>query len=168
MLFGPGPRGPEAILTVRAHTLRSHPGEVAFPGGGAEPGDADEVQTALREAAEEIGLDASEVEVMAQLPTLHIPVSGYDVTPVLAWWARPGQIDVNEPAEVAAVLRAPVDQLLDPECRFQVRYPSGYVGPAFEVDSIVIWGFTAGLLDRVLDLAGLTRTWDYTQVRAVQ
>ncbi len=167
ILFGPGSGGPEVILTVRARSLRSHPGQVSFPGGASEAGDADEVETALREAAEEIGLDPTQVAVMAQLPTLHIPVSGYDVTPVLAWWARPGHIQVTEPAEVEQVLRAPVQQLLDPERRFQVRHPSGYVGPAFEVDSIVIWGFTAGLLDRVLDLAGLTQAWDRSRIRTV-
>ena len=168
ILFGPSPGGPEVILTVRARTLRSHPGQVSFPGGGSETGDADEVETALREATEEIGLDQTQVSVLAQLPTLHIPVSGYDVTPVLAWWTRPGHIHVTEPAEVEQVLRAPVDQLLDPERRFQVRHPSGYMGPAFEVDSIVIWGFTAGLLDRVLDLAGLTQAWDRNRTRAVR
>ncbi len=167
VLFGPGARGPEVVLTVRAQSLRSHPGQVSFPGGGSEPGDVDEVQTALREAAEEVGLDAAEVVVMAQLPTLHIPVSGYDVTPVLAWWARPGHVKVTDPAEVEQVLRAPVNQLLDPERRFQVRHPTGFMGPAFEVDSIVIWGFTAGLLDRVLDLAGLTQPWDRSRVRDV-
>lgn len=167
ILFGPGQCGPEVILTVRAQTLRSHPGQVSFPGGGIEPGDTDEVATALREAAEEIGLDASEVTVMAQLPTLHIPVSGYDVTPVMAWWAQPGHVEVTDPAEVEAVLRAPVQQLLDPERRFQVRHPSGFIGPAFEVDSTLIWGFTAGLLDRVLDLAGLTQEWDRGRIREV-
>ncbi len=167
ILFGPGPVGPEAILTVRARTLRSHPGQVSFPGGGIEAGDADAAATALREAAEEIGLDPAQVDVLAELPTLHIPVSGYDVTPVLAWWARPGIVQVTDPAEVEEVLHAPVEQLLDPGRRFLVRHPSGYIGPAFEVESIVIWGFTAGLLDRVLDLAGLTREWDRSRVRAV-
>lgn len=167
ILFGPSPNGPEVILTVRARTLRSHPGQVSFPGGGIEAGDLDAAATALREAAEEIGLNPAEVDVLAQLPTLHIPVSGYDVTPVLAWWARPGTVHVTEPAEVEAVLHASVEQLLDPERRFRVRHPSGYMGAAFEVDSVVIWGFTAGLLDRVLDLAGLTREWDPARVRAV-
>ncbi len=167
ILCGPSPVGPEVILTVRARTLRSHPGQVSFPGGGMEAGDANATATALREAAEEIGLDPAQVDVLVELPTLHIPVSGYDVTPVLAWWARPGSIEVTQPAEVEHVLRAPVEQLLDPERRFRVRHPSGYTGPAFEVESIVIWGFTAGLLDRVLDLAGLTREWDRSRIRAV-
>lgn len=167
MMFGPGPAGTEIVLTERARALRSHPGQVSFPGGGCEPGDAGAWATALREAQEEIDLDPDGVSVLAELPALHIPVSGYDVTPVLAWWHRPGVIRVREPAEVGRVLRVPVTELLDPRRRFRVRHPSGYTGPAFEVGSVVVWGFTAGLLDRIFEVAGLTQSWDATVVREV-
>jgi 8-oxo-dGTP pyrophosphatase MutT (NUDIX family) len=166
MLFGTGGDGrTEVVLTERAHTMRSHPGQVSFPGGGREAGDPDLAATALREAHEEIGLQTAGVDVVAQLPALHIPVSGHDVTPVLAWWERPGEVWVRQPAEVAQVLKVPVDHLVDPGNRFQVRHPSGYVGPAFDADGLLVWGFTGGLLDRLLDLAGLTQQWDRRQVR---
>ncbi len=167
MLFGPGPRGTEVVLTERAHTMRSHPGQVSFPGGGREPGDEGASATALREAHEEIDLDPSSVRVLAELPALHIPVSGYDVTPVLAWWHRPGVIRVREPAEVQQVLRVPVSDLIDPTQRFRVRHPSGYTEPAFAVGTVVVWGFTAGLLDRIFEMADLNRPWDPGVVREV-
>ncbi len=167
IMFGPGPYGSEVVLTERAHTMRSHAGQVSFPGGGQEPGDASPSATALREAQEEIDLDPAEVRVLAELPALHLAVSGYDVTPVLAWWHQPGVIRVREPDEVKQVLRVPVAHLIDPDQRFRVRHPSGYTGPAFGVHSVVVWGFTAGLLDRILDLAGLAQPWDASVVREV-
>lgn len=166
ILLGRGDTGrTEVVLTQRAGGLRTHAGQVSFPGGGREPADADLVGTALREAGEEIGLDAAGVDVVATLPALHIPVSGYDVTPVLGWWSRPGPIWVREPHEVARVLRVPVDDLVTPANRHQVRHPSGYVGPAFTTHDVLVWGFTAGLLDKVVELAGLTEPWDHSDVR---
>jgi 8-oxo-dGTP pyrophosphatase MutT (NUDIX family) len=166
MLFGAATDGrTEVVLTERAHTMRSHPGQVSFPGGGREARDPDLAATALREAQEEIGLEPAGVEVVALLPALHIPVSGYDVTPVLAWWEQPGPVWVRQPSEVAQVLRVPVDHLVDPDRRFQVRHPSGFVGPAFDADGLLVWGFTGGLLDKVLELAGLTQEWDRDAVR---
>ncbi|MGB3187290.1 MAG: CoA pyrophosphatase [Ornithinimicrobium sp.] len=152
------------MLTRRAATMRSHAGQVSFPGGGQEPGDSDPVATALREAAEEIGLDAAGVSVLATLPTLHITISGYDVTPVLAWWHQPSQVYPRQPAEVDQVLRVRVADLINPDNRFRVRHSSGYIGPAFAVSGSTIWGFTAGVLDRLLDVVGLTRAWDPNRI----
>lgn len=166
LLFGAGADGrTEVLLTERSAQLRSHAGQVSFPGGGLEAADADLVGTALREAQEEVGLDPSGVEVVATLPALHIPVSGYDVTPVLGWWREPGPVWVRQPAEVTRVLTVPVDELLDPGNRHRVRHPSGYVGPAFSTHGVLVWGFTAGLLDKVLLLAGISREWDADDVR---
>lgn len=165
VLFGEGADGPDVLLIQRAERLSNHAGQPAFPGGGAEPGDAGPVDTALREAAEEVGVDRSGVEVIAVLPALHIPVSGYVVTPVLGWWREPSPVRVVDPVEVARVERIAIAELVDPGHRFLVRHPSGYVGPAFEVRGMLVWGFTAGLLDRVLDLAGWTQPWDRGRVR---
>lgn len=165
ILFAPGPPGDEeavrVVLTERAGSMRSHAGQAAFPGGGTDPGDADAAATALREAWEEIDLDPAGVQVLGTLPTLHIPVSGYDVTPVLGWWREPdpGSLRAKEVAEVARVMLTPVEALVDPAARFRVRHPSGFEGPAWEVDGLLVWGFTAGLLDRVLDLAGVALPW---------
>ena len=91
MLFGPDPRGGEdVVLTERAHTLRSHPGQVSFPGGRVDPDDDGSVAAALREAEEEVGLDPAGVEVLATFPDVFLTPSQHAVTPVLAWWPSPG------------------------------------------------------------------------------
>jgi len=170
MLFGEGPAGPDLVLTERAHDMRSHPGQVSFPGGSVDPGDADAAHTALREAEEEIGLDASGVEVFATLPQLWLPPSNFSVTPVLAWWRRPGAVRAVDPAEVHAVYRVPLAELLDPAHRVSVRHPSGWTGPAFligERKDLLLWGFTAGIISRLLDFLGWTRPWDSTAMRAL-
>lgn len=170
MLFGPGehvlPEDPvtgpagDVLLIERAHDMRSHPRQIAFPGGAVDPGDDGPVAAALREAAEETGLDVTGVEVLGELPALYLPPSGYVVTPVLAWWRVPSPVRVVDPREVASVHRVPLRDLLDPANRMQVTHPSGYVGAAFRVSGLLVWGFTAGLLDRLLRLAGWERPWD--------
>ena len=91
MLFGEGPDGPDLLLTERATRMRSHPGQVSFPGGSVDPGET-AAQAALREAEEETGLDPSGVEVFAELPPLWLPPSNFAVTPVLAWWREPSAV----------------------------------------------------------------------------
>lgn len=165
VLFGEGPVGPDVLLIQRSDGLVNHPGQPAFPGGGADPGDDGPVSTALREATEEVGLDHHGVEVVAVLPPMHIPASGYLVTPVVAWWREPSPVRVVDPREVARVERVPLEELVDPAHRCLVRHPSGFAGPGFEVHGMLVWGFTAGLLDWLLDLAGRTRPWDRDRVR---
>ena len=152
--------GPDVLLMERASTLRDHPGQVAFPGGGADPTDTDPVHTALREAEEETGLLPSGVQPLALLPDLFIPPSGFVVTPVLAHWARPVAVHAVDPAETAAVVRVPVSALSDPANRLRVRHPSGYIGPAFVVAGLLVWGFTGGILSALLDLGGWSQPWD--------
>lgn len=164
ILFGEGPRGRDLLLIERAHDMRSHAGQPAFPGGGIEPGDADAAAAALREAEEETGLDPSGVDVVGLLPQLYLPPSGYVVTPVLGWWRRPTEIFAKDPLEVAAVHRVSLAELTDPASRYRVRHPSGWIGPAFGVHGMVVWGFTAGLLDRLIAIAGWERSWDTGRV----
>jgi 8-oxo-dGTP pyrophosphatase MutT (NUDIX family) len=163
LLFGQGPDGPDVLLTERAAGLRAHPGQVAFPGGRVEPTDAGPGAAALREAQEETGLDPAGVEVLATMHDLYLPVSDYAVTPVLAWWREPSPVDAVDRVEVARAVRVPVAELLDPAHRFLVAHPSGYVGPGFAARGLFVWGFTAGVLDRVLTLAGWERAWDRTR-----
>ncbi len=111
--------------------------------------------TALREAREETGLDPAGVDVLAQLPGVPVPVSGFVVTPVLGWWRDPSPVWAADLNEVESVARVPVADLINPELRVKVRHPSGYVGPAFDVAGMLVWGFTGVLLDRLLELAGL-------------
>jgi 8-oxo-dGTP pyrophosphatase MutT (NUDIX family) len=164
VLLGPGgdddPNDdPDVLLLQRAADMRNHAGQPAFPGGAADPGDPDPAGTALREAAEEVGLDPASVQVLATLPPLWIAVSRFVVTPVLAWWRAPHPVRPLEPGEVARVERVPVGELVDPANRLWVRHPSGYVGPAFRVREMLVWGFTAGVLSALLDLAGWSRPW---------
>lgn len=165
ILFGEGHNGPDLLLIERARTLRSHAGQPAFPGGAQDPEDEGPVAAALREAQEEVGLDPSSVDVLGVLPPLFLPPSGFVVHPVLAWWRDPHPVDVVDAAEVAAVVRVPLDEITDPANRLRLVHPSGYHGPAFEVGGLLVWGFTAGLLAGILSLAGWEKPWDESRVR---
>jgi 8-oxo-dGTP pyrophosphatase MutT (NUDIX family) len=164
ILIGEGANGPEMMFVERAATLRTHAGQIAFPGGAQDPEDLDLADTALREAAEETGLDRTGVEVLGRLPPVHVAVSGFDVTAVVAWWQRRSPVGPADAREVASVWMVPVGDLVDPDHRAQVRHPSGYTGPAFDVAGHLIWGLTAHLLNGVLDLAGWQRPWDRTRI----
>ena len=167
MLFGPDPRGGEdVVLTERAHTLRSHPGQVSFPGGRLDADDETSVAAALREAEEEVGLDPAGVEVLASFPDVFLAPSQHAVTPVLAWWPAPVPVGVVDRGEVERVLRVPVADLVDPANRFTAVF-GPYRGPAFEVGDLFVWGFTAMLLSSLFDLAGLEVPWDVTHERAL-
>ncbi|MGY1591031.1 NUDIX hydrolase [Geodermatophilus sp. SYSU D00708] len=165
ILFGKGPRGADVLLIEKAAHLRTHAGQPAFPGGGVDPGDDYPVGTALREAEEEAGIDPDGVRVLATLPELFLGRSDNLVVPVVGWWDDPREVTVGDPREVARVARVPLADLADPANRFRTRHPSGFVGPAFGVAGMVVWGFTAALLDAILDAAGLARPWDVSDVR---
>jgi 8-oxo-dGTP pyrophosphatase MutT (NUDIX family) len=153
------PGEPDLLLLQRAATMRNHAGQPAFPGGAADPQDADPSATALREAQEEVGLDPTSATVLATLPDLYIPVSRFVVTPVLAWWHSPHPVQPGHPAEVDRVARLPITDLVNPENRLRVRHPSGWVGPAFQVQGMLVWGFTAGVISTLLDMAGWSHAW---------
>jgi 8-oxo-dGTP pyrophosphatase MutT (NUDIX family) len=164
ILFGVGPAGPDLLLIQRAADLRKHPGQPAFPGGAIDPADGGPVRAALREAAEETGLDPAGVRVLAVMPELYIVRSDFRVTPVLGWWHSPVPVAPGDPAEIAAVIRVPVLELAAPANRIMIRYPNGQGGYAFRVAGLTIWGFTAMLLDRVLALGGWEQPWDSSRL----
>lgn len=156
----------DVLLLARAQTLRAHPGQVAFPGGRIDPGDAGPVDAALREAREETGLDPAGVDVLGTLPEVPLEYSRHLVTPVLGWWRHPSPVRVVDEAESSAVFRAPVADLLSAAHRgVTVIHRDGqeWRGPAFEVAGHVVWGFTGILLDSLFDRLGWTESWDRTR-----
>lgn len=142
-------RGAEAgvILTKRAEALRAHSGQVAFPGGRIDPTDASPEEAALREAAEEIGLAASHVEVIGRMPD-YVSGSGYRIAPVLAV-VQPGfALEIN-PQEVDAAFEVPLRFLMDPANHTRdSRVWSGKEWFYYDMpyEGRRIWGVTAGII----------------------
>ncbi len=164
VLFGEGPAGPDLLFIQRSKGLRLHAGQPAFPGGVIDAGDEGAVAAALREAAEEVGLDPAGVDVVGTLPEVFIERTGFRVVPVLAWWRQPSAVAPVDAGEVAAVERVSVAELADPGVRLMVRVRDGRTTPAFRVRGMLIWGFTAALVDRLLALAGWEKPWDLARV----
>ncbi|TQL70690.1 NUDIX domain-containing protein [Nocardioides albertanoniae] len=158
LLFGEGPDGPDLLLTERSHTMRSHPGQVSFPGGKLDPGETAE-EAALREAWEETGLDPTGVDVAARLPALWIPFSNHAVVPVIAWWREPSPVSARSLEEVHAVYRVPLSDLIEPAHRIQVGAPGrvDWLMPAFLIGpakDVILWGFTGGIINRFFTFLG--------------
>ncbi|WP_218221268.1 CoA pyrophosphatase [Nesterenkonia sp. Act20] len=150
------------LLTERSPGLKKHPGQIAFPGGAQEDFDLDPTAAALREAKEEVGLDPARVRVLGALPPAPVPVSGFMVTPVVGIARTTGTL-TPQSGEVERVLEVPVDQLILPENRrTTVLSRPGAVlrAPAFLVEGTLIWGFTAILVDRMLNRLGWEEPWD--------
>jgi len=167
MLFGEGDDGPDLLLTERNHHMRSHPGQVSFPGGSLDEGETP-VEAALREAHEEIGLVPAEIEVFGELPELWLPPSNFAVTPILGYWRDRGEVRIESPEEVHEIHHVAIADLLDPENRITVRHPSGWLGPGFLIGArrdVILWGFTAGIIARLFDYLGWAQDWDRARVR---
>lgn len=146
-------RDARVVLTERATRDGHHSGEVSFPGGRAEPDDDWPVGTALREAAEEVALDAvaTGLRVIGQLERFWIPVSNFEVTPVVALAERPPELRASE-AEVASILHAPLD-LFVPDAPVEMverrvrDWPLRY--GVYRIDGLAVWGATARILSQL-------------------
>jgi 8-oxo-dGTP pyrophosphatase MutT (NUDIX family) len=148
LLSGSADTGPTVVLVRRGRQLRDHSGEVGFPGGGWEPGDASPVETALREAAEEIGVDPTEVDPLAVLPRLLIRASGFDVTAVIGYWRELSPIGPVDRAETEEVFRVVLRDIAPADRWSTLTVPDlDWSGPSVLLsDSTLVWGYTAELL----------------------
>ena len=153
-------------LIERAHTDGEHAGQVAFPGGRVDPQDATHVETALREAREEIGLRTETLDMIGPLTPVWLAPTRYWITPVVSHWRDSHELIVDE-REVHSVYQVSLRSLAHPDTRLQVRAPNGFVGPAFETDTHLIWGFTAGLLAEFISVIQYDEPWDTTRIRDV-
>jgi 8-oxo-dGTP pyrophosphatase MutT (NUDIX family) len=148
VLIGLAERGAQLhlLLTERALHLPDHPGQVAFPGGRLSA-DETPAAAALREADEEIGLAASAVDVLGELPA-QLTVTGFEVTPVVGWLA-PGFAPVPDPSEVASVFEVPLEHLLLPASHrrsTRERWGTQFVTEEYLYERFRIWGATATIL----------------------
>ncbi|MCC5948251.1 MAG: NUDIX domain-containing protein [Nitriliruptoraceae bacterium] len=151
VLLADGDEGPVVVLTRRRHDLRSHPGQVSFPGGRLDPGESVE-QAAFREAAEEIALDPASASFVGTGPRFYIPPSRFWVVPVVARWDRPHELTEN-PWEVDEVLRVPLARFLERDRWRQVPVSNGGSTWAWQLEHDLVWGATAVVLAVLLETA---------------
>lgn len=147
------PEGLTVLYTQRAATLRAHSGQVAFPGGKVDAGDADVAAAALREAGEEVALFAEDAEVIGFMAPYYTGTN-YLITPVVAL-VRPSRPFVPSPAEVHAIFEVPLRRIADPQSfgRFEIAR-GGVTHSTWQIDhdGHRIWGITANLTRRLHDL----------------
>ena len=150
------PDEPGLVFTERRADLRSHAGEISFPGGRKDDADADLAATALREAQEEIGLDPSRVELGDELPTTGTFVTGYRIHPFVGRIPHPGELGLEpNPAEVETVLTFSLDILRQNYAmRRLIRRGVPIHTPTYEVEGHQIWGATARILADLLEHLG--------------
>lgn len=132
-----------------------HSGQVALPGGKVEPEDPDVIYTALREAEEEIGIDADKVEVLGKLSDLYIPTSNFLVTPVIGFLSNTPTF-IPEQKEVSRIIKTEVRSIFEPQIRKRTYLELGrgvrLDTPYFDIDGEIVWGATAMILSELLHL----------------
>lgn len=143
--------------TLRPDEMPTHAGQISFPGGRRDPDDVDLTATAMREAGEELGIDAADVEVLGRIDDVPTPV-GFVITPVVGWLLDPPRVIVDR-REVHEYFEVDLDELAEP-ANFKNRGEREIEGvtypvPEFHVDGRLIWGVTARITQRLLEIADL-------------
>lgn len=154
-----GGHEPTVVFTKRTEGLPRHAGEISFPGGFHQEGDADLVETALRETEEELGIPRGAIEVLGALEPLATFSTRLLIAPFVgALRARPSFRP--NPAEIAAVLEFPLSRLKEAEREVElVRGSSTFAGFVYELDGHTIWGATGRILHQFLDVLGADVSW---------
>jgi len=157
LLADPASAGVPLLFVRRAEHLRHHPGQIGLPGGSVDPGDADLVATALREASEEVGLDAGDVEVVGKLPPLLTAISDLWLTPIVALQRHSWEVR-SDGWEVAEWFRVRLDDLLTAPHTTRAMEREGRRGIVhfYDVDGRTIWGVTAAILHGLMGRLGRT------------
>lgn len=144
--------GLQLILTKRTDTLRGHSGQVSFPGGSMDEEDLSYIDTALREACEEVGIcSQSQIKIIGRLTKMWIPPSNFDVHPIVATMNQEPKITLN-PSEVAEVLHMPLTALLDDSTKKTTPMSFReftFDVPYYDVEEHIVWGATAGMLSEL-------------------
>ena len=158
----PRPEGLHVLFTERSKELRTHSGQVSFPGGSVDAGDTSVVDAALREAREEVGLREEHVEVLGTLDDCPTFVTGFVISPVvgvidpLAFTAAGRYPWTPSPAEIASLHELPLDGFCDPgNLRIEQRMAGGVKHEIYwyTVEKTVVWGATARILHQLIELA---------------
>lgn len=144
---------PYLVLTKRRDDLKSHAGQISFPGGRRENGEALQA-TAFREAHEEVGVHPAELDFLGRLSSLYIPPSDYEVHPFVAWYKNGRPTFTAQESEVAEILEVPLARLLNPDTRqeepWEIRGFQLQV-PFYHVYGYKVWGATAMMLSEFLE-----------------
>jgi 8-oxo-dGTP pyrophosphatase MutT (NUDIX family) len=157
LLCDPSTAGVPLLFVLRSAELRSHPGQIAFPGGSAEPGDSDVVATALREANEELGIDPTKVEVLGLLSPFATVVSDRWLTPIVGLERSPSTLR-GDGFEVAEWFRVDIADLMVAPHTVRELQRDGVARQVhfYEVSDRVIWGVTGVIVHELLTLLGRT------------
>lgn len=151
------PDGKDSIfpLIKRPEYAGFHSGQIAFPGGKMEPEDENIIQTSLREAQEEVGIDRRDVQVLGKLSDLYIPTSNFLVSPIVGFMEKRPNL-IPEEKEVSRIIQTDLGFLFRPEVRKQKDLEFGLNlklnTPYFEIEGEVVWGATAMILSELIEM----------------